>query len=112
MKRNLLVCTSGVSLLYLLVGLSPLKALAAEKTSKNQAINSSEKLLANKVLSQKSFPSTNTIFSGKVNNQFLFDGSSHSLGKYGILTTNETAASGEKQYAISKATGRRRIALP
>mgnify|MGYP001800161592 CR=1 FL=1 len=63
MKRNLLVCTSGVSLLYLLVGLSPLKALAAEKTSKNQAINSSEKLTANIVLSQDSFPSTNTIIS-------------------------------------------------
>ncbi|MCJ8282368.1 MAG: iron uptake porin, partial [Rivularia sp. ALOHA_DT_140] len=56
MKRNLLVCASGVSLLYLLAGFSNLKALAVEKNSNSQAISSSEKLLANKVLSQESFP--------------------------------------------------------
>ena len=100
MIRNLLISASGVSLLYLLVGFSTLKALAVEKISNSQAINSS-KIQANILLSKESFPSTNTIISKKVNNQLTFDGDSHSLGEYGILRTNETAASRKKQNAIS-----------
>ncbi|MBE9216013.1 carbohydrate porin [Plectonema cf. radiosum LEGE 06105] len=69
MKQNLLVSASGASLLYLLAGFSPVKALAVEKISNSQAINRSEKLTASEVLSQESFPSTNTVISEKVNNQ-------------------------------------------
>ncbi|NJM18229.1 MAG: iron uptake porin [Richelia sp. RM1_1_1] len=69
MKQNLLVCASGASLLCLLAGFSPVKALAVEKISNSQAINSSEKLTASEVLSQESFPSTNTVISEKVNSQ-------------------------------------------
>lgn len=69
MKQNLLVCASGASLLCLLAGFSPVKALALEKISNSQAINSSEKLTASEVLSQESFPSTNTVISEKVNSQ-------------------------------------------
>ena len=100
MIRNLLISASGVSLLYLLVGFSTLKALAVEKISNSQAINSS-KIQANILLSKESFPSTNTIISKKVNNQLTFDGDSHSFGEYGILRTNETAVSRKKQNAIS-----------
>ena len=60
MKRNLLVSASGVSLLCLLAGLSPVKALAAE-------IGSSEKL-SEKEISSQEIASANTIISEKVNN--------------------------------------------
>ena len=110
MKRNLLVCTSGVSLLYLLAGFSTLEALAVEKISNSQAINSSEKLTANKVLSQENFPSANTIISEKVNNQLPFDAGSHYLGEYGTLTTKKTVAPKKKENAIREVRPFERIA--
>ncbi|MEO1428478.1 MAG: iron uptake porin [Cyanobacteria bacterium J06633_8] len=112
MKRNLLISASGVSLLYLLAGFLPLKALAVEKIANSQAINSSEKLLTSEVSSQESFPSTNTVISEKVDNQLNFHGDSHSLREYGILTTNEIAALGKKENAIREARRRKPISQP
>ena len=112
MKRNLLVCASGVSLLYLLVGLSPLKALAVQTNSNGQAKNSSEELRTNKVLSQSSFSSTKTITSEKVNNQLTFDASNHYRGEHGISTTKETVTPKKKESAIREVKRFKSIAQP
>lgn len=83
MKRNLLVCASGVSLLCLLAGLSPLKVLAVE-------IGNNEKLAQKAILSQK-ISGANTVIRQKVNNQFPSDVGSYSLKEYPIITANSTA---------------------
>lgn len=89
--RNLLVCASRVSLLYLLAGFLPVKAFAVEKISSSQAINTNELLSASKILSQENFVSANTTIP-EINHQLPFDIDSYSLEEHRIFTITEIAA--------------------
>ena len=98
MKVFLLVSASGVSLLSLFVGFSPMKALAVEISS-SQAINSHELLSASEILSQE-IASANTIIP-EINDRVPLDVGSN-LGENRITTKENAIAQPNKNPIIAQ----------